>query len=178
MRIRQAKKQDLRSCLQIDPSYVTTRVWQMIEQQASGRESQMTFRTSRLPRPLRVQYPRSLTNLGQDMERNACFLVIEEESEGIRGFIDVTVEPDQVAYLRHLVIDEDYRHRGLGLHLLEASIAWAVYRRLRVLMAECQTKNYPATALYRKCGLKLCGYNDMLYANKDIALYFARELDS
>jgi ribosomal protein S18 acetylase RimI-like enzyme len=112
------------------------------------------------------------------MERNECFLVLEEGDDQIRGFIDVTVEPDQVGYVRHLVVDEDYRHRSLGTHLLEAAIAWAAYRHLRLLMAECQTKNYPATALYRKCGLKLCGYNDLLYANKDIALYFARELDT
>lgn len=176
MRIRQATKQDLRACMDLDPSYVTTRVWQIIEQSDEDHQTTLTFRTSTLPRPLRVQYPRSLTSLNQDLSRQECLLVLEQEEGELRGFVDLIIEPDQVGRLLHLVVEEDYRRRGLGTHLLQTAITWCEYRRLRLILAECQTKNYPAIALYQKCGLKFCGYNDLIYANRDIALHFARIL--
>jgi ribosomal protein S18 acetylase RimI-like enzyme len=44
------------------------------------------------------------------------------------------------------------------------------------MVLEMQPKNYPAIQLAQKLGFDFCGYNDRYYANRDIALFFAKGL--
>lgn len=181
MRIRQAAHEDLRPCLGIDPSFVTDHVWQ-IKERKHMEETVLTFQTARLPRPIRVAYPRALRDLEMDLESRECFLVLEQEGEdgekaAIRGYLDlVTVNQGQTGWIKHLVVDEPFRGRGLGARLVGAAVEWCDYQRLHWIMAECQTKNYAAIRLYQKSGLSFCGYNDMYYVSKDIALFFGKDL--
>jgi len=175
MHIRQANKEDLAKCLAIDPSYITDRVWQLMEQARSD-ETTLTFRLARLPRPLRVEYPRTLQDLGTSLDKGECLLVAEEDGR-VGGFIDLVIAPwHETAWLRHLVVVEPLRRHGIGARLLRAALSWGEDSGLCTIMAECQTKNYPAIALYQKNGFLFCGYNDRYYTNKDIALFFAHAL--
>lgn len=175
MEIRKAEEGDLDNCLHIDASYVTDQVWQLVEQ-PRGRERSLTFRPAVLPRPLRVQYPFDLQDLRADWERGECFLVAEQDGE-FRGFADLVVaERGHLGWLKHLVVLEPYRRRRVGTYLLQAALAWSDLRGLHTVMADCQTKNYAAISLYQKNGLVFCGYNDMYYPNRDIALFFAHSL--
>jgi len=172
MQIRKAKTEDLKACLAMDASYVTAHVWQLIEQ-VRGEETLLTFRQARLPRPLRVEYPYTLSDLATDLDREECFLVAEEDGE-LWGFLDLAIaDRPQIGWLKHLVVIEPHRRRRIGTRLLQAGISWCSRQGLQIVMADCQTKNYPAIAMYRKNGLSFCGYNDLYYPNKDIALFFA-----
>jgi len=147
-------------------------VWQLVEQ-TRGDETILTFRLARLPRPLRVEYPRTLQDLGASLDRGECLLVAEQDGR-VGGFIDLIVAPwHETAWLRHLVVMEPLRRRGVGTRLLEAALSWGEDNGLHAIMAQCQTKNYPAISLYQKNGFAFCGYNDRYYTNKDIALFFA-----
>jgi ribosomal protein S18 acetylase RimI-like enzyme len=175
MPIRPAQREDLEACLAIDPSYITDRVWQLVEQ-THGEETTLTFRSSRLPRLLRVEYPRPLPELAEGPNDGRCFLVAEQDKQ-IIGLIDLTLADWQkTAWLRHLVVAEPFRRRGVGSKLLRAALTWAEQSAVLTVMAECQTKNFPAISLYRKNGFVFCGHNDHYYTNKDIALFFAARL--
>lgn len=175
MTIRRATREDVRACVAIEPSFVTDHVWQ-IKERARGNETVMTFQQARLPRPIRVEYPRSVSDLGADLALHECFLVAEEDDE-IVGFVDVlVVNQRQTGWVKHLIVAEPHRRQGLGGQLLRAAQDWCEYYQMHWIMAECQTKNYPALSTYQRHGLAFCGYNDMYYANNDIALFFSKNL--
>jgi ribosomal protein S18 acetylase RimI-like enzyme len=175
LKIRRATKQDLRHCASINPSFISDEVWQ-IREHSRQQEVVMTFHPARLPRPIRVDYPRHLRDLPDDLESRACLLIAEDEEEN-RGFVSTRIiNQGQTGWIKHLVVDEAYRRQGIGRRLLQAAIDWSEYYRLRWVMAECQTKNAPAIALYQSSGLVFSGYSDMRYPSRDIALFFSREL--
>ena len=175
MTIRRATKEDIRACMAIDPSFVTDHVWQ-IKERTRGSETVMTFQQARLPRPIRVEYPRPVSDLASDLSQHECFLVAEEGEELV-GFVDILVVNQRLTgWVKHLIVAEPHRRQGLGARLLRAAEEWCEYYQMRWIMAECQTKNYPALSIYQRQGLIFCGYNDMYYANKDIALFFSKDL--
>ena len=55
--IRPALATDLKRCLALDPSFVTDQVWQMDSRLSDGQIA-VNFRAARLPREMRVVYPR------------------------------------------------------------------------------------------------------------------------
>ena len=175
MPIRRAEREDLAACARLDPSYVTERVWQ-IDERRRGEDTSLAFRQVRLPRPLRAEYPRAVDHLASDWERRECFLVAEGADGDILGFLDLIVPYDATTgWIKHLIVAEQARRQGLGTALLRGAIAWCEYHHLARIMAECQSKNYPAIAFYQKNGLEFCGFND-LYYGRDIALFFAARL--
>jgi GNAT superfamily N-acetyltransferase len=175
MIVRPAELTDLRACLEIDHSYVTDHVWQM-EERERNREIAVIFRATRLPRPMRVKYPKDYDNLLESWRRGDCFLVAEEDSE-IRGYLDMSVQSWHLTgWVNHLAVARDYRRQGIGTALLKRAAEWARQQGLRRLMLEIQTKNYPAIRFCQKNGFVFCGFNDRYYTNQDIALFFARSI--
>jgi hypothetical protein len=45
-----------------------------------------------------------------------------------------------------------------------------------VILLDTPTKAHPAICLYQKHGFVFCGFNDQLYPNRDIAMFFALSL--
>jgi len=175
MIVRPAELVDLKACLEMDHSYVTDHVWQMEESERSG-EITVTFRTAKLPRFMRVRYPKDYDNLLQSWRRGECFLVAEEDG-GIRGYLDMSVQSwNLTGWINHLTVAKNFRRQGIGTALITKAIAWARQRGLTRLMLEIQTKNYPAICFCQKNGFAFCGFNDRYYTNQDIALFFARSI--
>jgi len=173
--IRRAFPEDLEVCAEADASVETDHVWQL-EERSVGNELQITFRTARLPRPMRVPYPHDLSRLTEEYDRDECFLVASQGSE-ILGFIDVRLEPwDRIGWVHHLVVMRRYRRRGVGTRLVQAAAEWARRANLRQLMLESSTKNYPGLCFCQRLGCAFCGYNDRLYSSQDIAVFFAYPL--
>ena len=88
--IRPAKENDIPQLVRLDHSYTTDHVWQMdfeIEQE----QFTATFRRVRLPRAVRVDYPRSPRNLAEDWFNRAGLLIAAVEGE-IVGYASLTVE--------------------------------------------------------------------------------------
>jgi ribosomal protein S18 acetylase RimI-like enzyme len=175
--IRRAFSEDLAVCAQFDASIETDHVWQM-DERSVGADLQIALRPARLPRPMRVPYPRDTTHLNADWERDECFLVASEGSE-ILGMIDVRVQPwDGVGWVQHLVVARRHRRKGIATRMVQWASEWARRRNLRQLVLESPTKNYPALCLYQRLGCVFCGFNDHAYTTQDIAIFFAYPLGS
>lgn len=175
MRVRPAGPEDLEACAALNHSYITDRVWQM---DARGRSESITvtFRVVRLPRETRFDYPLWGESLLAGWRRRDGFLVAEED-ECIRGYVTLTSQAEHgIAWIGDLVVDRHLRRRGIGTALLQAAATWGRDQGLVRLVAEMQTKNYPATQFYQSRGLTFCGYNDHCWPGQDIALFFGASL--
>lgn len=172
MNVRPAQIRDLDACLALDQSFETEYVWQMETSRASG-AIQLVFRTTRLPRSMRVTVNSPQELLADHFEQGECVMVAEEYPR-ITGYIDATADSAQrVAWVQALVVASDMRRQKIASRLLQAAMDWAREKKLRALMAAVSTKNYPASAFLQKHGLAFCGFNDQYYHNRDIALFFA-----
>ena len=174
MQTRPARLTDINLCYQMSMTYTTDYVWQMRSQETE-RSTNVHFDLVRLPRPMRVEYPRSPDELIRHFEQKTCFFVAQGESKEIMGFLDALPHPWQnLLWVANLVVGPAYRRQGVGSRLLQAASGWANQRNLGQLTLETQTKNYPAISFAQKHGFHFCGYNERYYPNGDIALFFSR----
>jgi ribosomal protein S18 acetylase RimI-like enzyme len=176
MIIRLAQEEDdIRACVALDHDYVTERVWQMDFQEQSNGAS-VTFHRARLPRAMRGRYPRALDQLMARWEQGESVLVANDGSE-IVGYLHLVVQEDEgTAWARNLAVAPRLRRRGIGTALLQSAADWLRQQSVSRLLLEMTTKNYPAICFAQKLGFSFCGYNDRYYANRDIALFFAKNL--
>lgn len=171
MEIRLGDKEDLNTCLAIDDGFDTEYVWQMEEQNRVGHIA-VGFRLTHLPRPMRVAHAILAEDVVRNLEMGGVLIVADDR--GVRGFVDVTAQPwNQSAYINNLAISPAFRRQGIGARLMQAALDWGRQQGLRVAMLDTSTKNYPAICFYQKQGFRFCGFNDQLYPNRDIAMYFS-----
>lgn len=83
---------------------------------------------------------------------------------------------NKFAYVEELIVDTDFRGKGVGRALMTRAIEWAKGRNLPGLTLETQDNNVPACKFYEKCGFVLSGFDLYAYKNLDnpseIALYW------
>lgn len=177
MNIRTAVPADLQQCIALDHHYTTKRVWQMSRREPFGSgEVMVDFHSVRLPRPMRVQYPRSPERLWDDWRRWNLFLVAEEDGY-VRGYLGLMLQlADRKAWVRDLVVGRGFRRSGIGTDLLRQAMQWAESQNVRQVTLEMQSKNYPAIRFSQKLGFSFCGFDEAYYPNQDIALFFVARL--
>jgi GNAT superfamily N-acetyltransferase len=176
MIVRMAELADLNLCYEMDGSYTTDYVWQM-HTHDKERTVEVRFDTVRLPRPMKVAYPRHPDELLPNWRQRECFLVASDDLGQLLGFMDVTAQQWQgVSWIRNFIVHRNHRHQGVGTALLRAARYWALDVGLSKIMLEVQTKNYPAICFAQKNRFVFCGYNDRYYNNGDIALFFSLTL--
>ncbi|MEP7288545.1 MAG: GNAT family N-acetyltransferase [Chloroflexota bacterium] len=173
--IRDAREEDLMACLQLDLSYETDYVWQMDVRDDTGAIA-ISFRTVRLPRPMRVIYPRDAEALTLTWQRHHGFLVAET-SGVVRGYLTMRTDTGtSTAWVTDIAIGRAWRQQKLGSALLTEVYNRARDAGLQRLTVETQTKNYPGICFCQKRGLNFCGFNDRYYPNHDIALFFGQNV--
>ncbi len=173
--VRSARPDDLPACLEIDPDFSTDYVWQVDNRSEAGQIS-MTFRSIRLPRSMQVSYPRDAKARSAAWPACAAMLVATKDHKVV-GYASISKHAAQsAAWLDDLVVSKAVRRDGVGSALLEAAGKWGVSQKLKWLILEMQTKNYPAICFCQKHGLAFCGFNDRHFPNQDIALFFAQSL--
>ncbi|MBI3361451.1 MAG: GNAT family N-acetyltransferase [Chloroflexi bacterium] len=173
--IRPATSTDILKLAALDHGYSTEYVWQMDAREGDGQTS-VTFRQVRLPRSMRVNFPRQPRDLADTWTHSAAFLVAEGE-EQLKGYL--ALHPGPIAgtgWVADFAVDRKWRRQGAGTALFAQAVAVARDAGLRRLIVEMQSKNYPAIAFCQKRGLTFCGYNDRYYPNQDIALFFGLTL--
>lgn len=175
--IRDGVAEDIPECAALDHSYASDHVWQMRIQQDSD-QRQVTFSTERLPRSLEIEYPCSEERMRLSVPDEHCFLVAAGKAEGeILGYLTMRHEPaHNLARIHDLVISRPYRRRKMGSRLLKIALNWAEERKIRQILMEIQTQNYPASQFCLGSGFTFCGYNDLYFSNQDIALFFGTTL--
>jgi len=191
MLIRSALLSDLNACLTLDANSQTDHVWQM-DAREEGDGMTIRFHTVRLPRVMRVAYPRQRDDLLTCWQNGSTVLVAsdrrapepvpEDETEKVEmprvfGYCQLDPAPwQQAGWISHLIVDRRYRRRGIGVAMLKAAQTWGHQQGLRRLMIAVQTKNYPGISFCERQGFVFCGFNDHYFVNRDIALFFSLKI--
>ena len=192
MLIRSALLYDLNGCLALDANSQTDHVWQMDARDERDSKA-IHFQTVRLPRVMRVVYPRQRDDLLACWEAGSTVLVASDrrveasagewtETEGdevprVFGYCQLDAVPwQQAGWISHLIVDRPFRRRGIGTAMITAGKTWGHQQGLRRLMIAVQTKNYPCIAFCQKQGFVFCGFNDHYFVNRDIALFFSLKI--
>lgn len=173
--IRPAEVQDIPACIALDHSLETQMVWQM-KLQADQEHHTIVFQTLRLPRPIRVEYPRSPEALGRELAEVKGMLVAEAEGV-ILGYLQVILNlADRSAWVRNFAVGTTWRRRRIGSALLDQAIRWAQHYQARQITLETTTRSYPAIEFMTARGLLFCGFNDRYYSSQDIAIFFGQNI--
>lgn len=177
--VRAAIDTDWPAITAFDSSYSTDYVWQMDwhdDVAQPGGELRVTFRPTRLPRSMRVTFPRGLQALEQAWAQRHCFLVAEQAGQ-LQGYIHLTQSGmPGTAWVGDFAVERRWRRNGLGTVLLNAASDWARHHGFGRLVLEMQAKNHPAIVFAQARGFLFCGYNDRYYPNQDVAVFFGRGL--
>lgn len=173
--VRPAVSADLSVLSALEHFYHSEYVWQMDRLVANGQVT-INFRETRLPRPVKVEYPRPLTTLSLESSGKSIVLAAVLEGTPVGYAVIVEQPPLKLAWIYSLLVRENLRQKGIGSALVLAAQDWAGHQRLRQIIIEMQSKNYPAIRMAQKLGYEFCGYADRYYSNNDIALFFTRSL--
>lgn len=171
--IRPAIASDIAALVALDHHYTTDHVWQMeVSQDRDSGRLEAAFREMRLPRSVRVDYPRSPNTLTTGWAQLDGMLTATLAGYPI-GYIGLALgRLPGVAWATDLVVEREVRRKGIGTGLLLAAAEWAAAHEHHGLMLEMQTKNHPAIRLAGKLGFEFCGYNDIYYQNREIGIFF------
>ncbi|HJW89933.1 MAG TPA: GNAT family N-acetyltransferase [Anaerolineales bacterium] len=174
--IRPATATDIPVLARLDHSYTSEYAWQM-DVQSDGGQIGAVFHEIRLPRSVRVDYPRSPLALEADWQTRSGLLVARLNDEVV-GYSSLAANLTPLTtWMTDLVVTPRLRRKGIGTALLFAAQEWVQGHSLsRRLILEMQLKNYPAIQLAQKLGFDFSGYNDHYFANRDIAIFFAKYL--
>jgi GNAT superfamily N-acetyltransferase len=179
--IRPPTSSDIPKLIEIDHDYVSDHVWQMevrqeTEQKPTDLRMEIIFRQLKLPRSVRVAYPRRVSDLVHNWMDRSCLLVAALKGEVVGyAILKLTIAPN-TGWMTDLVVMRRLRRQGIGSALVLAGQDWSWHKRCNRMVLEMQPKNYPAICLAQKLGYNLCGYNDYYFPNHDIALFFSKSL--
>ena len=175
VQIRTLVATDLPRLMGTDHSCSSDYVWQLDLHREAGQVSAV-FREVRLPRSIRVEYPRNPFALADKWDRQAEMLVAVWRGQPI-GYIRMMEQStSDVVWITDLVVAPEARRRGVATALLQAAQDWSLARGNQRLILEVQSKNEAAIRLAQKIGYEFCGYNDQYYETQDVTLFFGRAL--
>lgn len=152
-------------------------VWQMdFQHRREDNEIKVNFRKIRLPRTVRLEYPRQQHAIEENWMNRAGILVAVLACQPI-GYAALSLGLDAITtWVTDLVVHRPLRRQGIGSALLLATMEWAIEAGSSSLAVEMQTRNDPAISLVTKLGFDFCGYHDHQYANHEPALFFGKQL--
>ena len=173
IKVRPLELADLPVLMDIAHSYHTDHVWQM-DFENSEDDVAVRFREIKLPRSMKVEYPRSVEVFTETWKEKAVVLVAESEEEPIGYLAVAQSNVPGVSQVTDFSVLRRMRRNGIGSALVRGALVWLEQNSGTQLILEMQSKNYPAICLANKLGFEFCGYNDRYYSNQDIALFFAK----
>lgn len=173
--IRPAIASDISGLVALDHHYTSDHVWQMdFNHDWEAGQVMATFRQVRLPRAVRVEYPRSPRSLEVEWAQRSAILVAVLAGQPV-GYAGLALgRAPYTAWMTDLVVDRPVRGKGIGTGLALAATEWAASMQCRNLAMEMQPKNYPAIQFASRLGFEFCGYNDLYYPNHEIGIFFCK----
>lgn len=171
--IRPAIANDIPALFALEHNYTSDHVWQ-VDVQADENQVQVTFRETRLPRSVRVDYPRKVEALADNWMKRSALLIASLESIPI-GYISMRDDiAPSTTWIDDLVVMRRLRRQGIGTALVLAAQNRCSQLSYRRVVMEMQPKNHPAICLAQKLGFDFSGYNERYFSNLDIAIFFAK----
>jgi ribosomal-protein-alanine N-acetyltransferase len=105
---------------------------------------------------------------------NRVYLAADED--GVVGFGGVMLVGDE-AHVTNLLVDPEWRGRGIGLELMLGLIAAGLSVGARHLTLEVRSKNEAARGLYARLGLAPVGVRQGYYGDDDALILWAHDID-
>ncbi|MDX9991904.1 MAG: GNAT family N-acetyltransferase [Anaerolineales bacterium] len=174
LQIRNTISTDLARLGKIDHTIQSEYVWQLDLRREPGQVDAI-FREVRLPRSVQIDHPRPAAELSDIWHTSPMLTaMLKNEAIGYIRFSDQMI-PHGV-WITDVVVARDLRRNGIARKLIAAAQAWGAQKGLRRTIIETQSKNYPAIRMFYKLGFEFCGYNDIYYSTRDIALFFSRPI--
>jgi ribosomal protein S18 acetylase RimI-like enzyme len=173
--VRTAVLEDITAMMELDHSYHTDYVWQM-DVVSEDKYVGINFQENRLPRSVKVEYPRLPKQLFKDwIHRDALLVGVLDKKPVAYISVSLDLAPSS-AWITDLAVSPINRRGGIATALVMAAEEWASSKHLKRMIVDMQSKNTPGVKLFRKFGYDFCGYNDHFYSNQDIALFFSHYL--
>ena len=145
--VRTAVLEDITAMMELDHSYHTDYVWQMdliVKIDMSG----INFQENRLPRSVKVEYPRLPKQLFKDWIHRDALLV----GFWIKNPLHISAYPEDLApssaWITDLAVSPIHRRGGIATALVMAAEEWATSKRLRRMIVDMQSKNTPGGKAY------------------------------
>jgi GNAT superfamily N-acetyltransferase len=172
--VRTTVSTDLARLAALDHTIDTDYVWQLNLRRETG-QVDVSLREIRLPRTVRLEHPRSAKELPDTWHLRPMLSAVKGmEAVAYIRFTDEIVP--HAVWITDVVVGKPLRGMGLARKLIGAAEAWGLQRGLRRVIIESQSKNAPAIRMAQKLGFEFCGYNDLYYSTRDVALFFARSI--
>ena len=167
-----AESKDLPELSQLKGSYETSHVWQL-DRVIEDFHINVNLRLSRLPRSLKVDYPRPSSTICAEWLED-CLVLVARWNGKIVGYIRLNdkMVPNTI-WVTDLVVEGRLRRQGIATALILAVQDWALQRGTKCISIEMQSKNHPAIKMVQKLGYEFSGYIDHYYSNHDIAVIFS-----
>jgi ribosomal protein S18 acetylase RimI-like enzyme len=167
-RIRRMVASDVERLIEIDSNFESPIYLDVVKEID---ELNVTWRL--IQRPFDVPFAR--TNFDFDATESAV-------AGRLVGVVDVKRENwREAGFVWNIAVDRAYRGQGIGYELMKRVIEWGQRKRLRAIVLETQTNNWPACRFYQRFGFQISGIDDHYYTNrdvekKDVALFWTYEL--
>jgi GNAT superfamily N-acetyltransferase len=168
--IRPAISSDLPALIKLGHFVETTHVWQM-DVNSDLDQIETRFREIRLPRAVRLEYPRNPSDLADTWTHKNLFLSAIYQGQPV-AYLTININESNTAKISDLVVSEQLRRQGIASAMLVSARDWAKSRGIKKVVLEMQAKNHAAIQFARKMGFEYCGYCDDYFTNHDIAVFF------
>jgi len=173
--IRPAVSSDITILEKFDHTIETTHVWQ-VESSITKEHINIQLGEVRLPRLLRLNYPRRAESLKDTWTHHLLFLVARCDGDLV-GYLILDDNSDLLsAVVRDLVVSMPMRRQGIATALILAAQDWVKRRGMTRLVIELPAKNHAMIELARKLRFVYAGMIDNYYANRDMAFFFVNQL--
>lgn len=165
---------EIRNLTPLPSGYETDRVFEL-RKKASRDGVAWQLEEARLQRPLTKTYDRGVRAEWLDIYADAGpvdslrFLAALQHDRVVGLATWTVVEWNSTLWLVDIRVHPEKRGSGVGSTLVNGLKEQCREQELRGIFVETQISNYPAIRFYRRRGFDICGFNDHLYTNDDLA---------
>ncbi len=173
--IRPAVSSDISALEKFDHTSETTHVWR-VDGSITKERIANELNEVRLPRVLRLNYPRRAEPLKDTWTRHLLFLIASCEGN-LAGYLTLDEDIDKLSAVVHdLVVDTPFRRQGIATALIFSAQDWVRRRGMTRLVLEVPAKNHAMVEFARKLRFGYAGMIDNYYQNGDMALFYMSAL--
>jgi len=172
--IRPVVPNDLPAMIQMDHGVETIHTWQMNNVFDEGRV-QINFQRIRLPRSIRLEYPRNPDLITETRKKAALCLVARIQSKDC-GYLTLEKTENFSGRVVDLVVDAPFRRQGIATTMMVAAQDWLKSIGIFRMILEIPIKNEAAIALVEKLGFVYCGFLEGDFSSREIAFFYTLTL--
>lgn len=172
--IRPAVSSDLPALIQFVHGCESTHTLQM-DSNIDLDQFEVRFRKIRLPRSIKLEYPRNPEFLTNTWKKRVLFLVARIDTQRC-GYLTMDLIENRTGEVIDLVVDEPFRRQRVASTLLVAAQDWLRQNGKNQLRLELPIKNHAAIEMAEKLHFEFCGFMDRFFNNLEIAVFYSIKL--